>query len=168
MDESLVTVFVNLGAKVVFDPKSTSGLSMKLPKADVPSWALQAMTKRFDTLGGFGRYHVYAVVRCEIKADKGAAFVVGVWDNKNLKGLGAVSFPIGKPAPSLTSKELDKNPKITYDTITSGNPVTDGEYHTYDLGVYNFSHENMMVWFGSTTSDIFVERVIFVREDVKE
>jgi len=168
MDESLVSVFVNMGAEVVEDPKSTSGLTMKLPKAAVPSWALQAMTKRFDTLGGFGRYHVYAVVRCDLKSDEGAAFVVGVWDNTNLKGLGAVSFPIGKSAPPLTAKDLDKNPKITYDTITSGNPVTDGEYHTYDLGVYNLLHENMMVWFGSTTSDIYVERVIFVREDIPE
>ena len=139
---------------------------MKLPRAASPSWGLQAMTGRFGSLAGFGRYRVYAVVRCELKTDTGAAFVGGVWDSLNRVGLGAVSFPIGKSAPPLTAKEVDPNPAVTFATITSGKPVTDGEYHVYDFGVYDFSHDNMLVWVGTTTGDMYVERFVFVREEM--
>ncbi|MBT7702562.1 MAG: hypothetical protein HN700_19910, partial [Verrucomicrobia bacterium] len=165
MDDTSVNVIGRVGGRVVADAKSTSGLAMKVPRAATPSWAVQAMTGRFGSWGGFGRYHVYAVVRCEIKADKGAAFVGGVWDNRNRVGLGAVSFPVGKPAPPLTAKEIDPNPLVSFATITSGTPVTDGEYHVYDFGVYDFAHADMLVWVGTTAGDMYVERFVFVRAD---
>ena len=166
MDETSVSVIARLGARVVVDAKASGGVSMKLPRAASPSWGLQAMTGRFGSLGGFGRYHVYAVVRCELMTDKGAAFVGGVWDDLNRIGLGAVSFPIGKPALPLRAKEIDPNPAVTFATITSGKPVTDGEYHVYDFGIYDFSHDNMLVWVGTTTGDMYVERFVFVREEM--
>ncbi len=165
MDETSVLVIGRLGAKVVADAKASGGVSMKLPRAAIPSWGLQATTGRFESLGGFGRYRVYAVVRCELQTDAGAAFVGGVWDNRNRIGLGAVSFPIGKPAPALAATEIDPNPAVSFATITSGKPVTDGEYHVYDFGVYDFSHADMLVWVGTTTGDMYVERFVFVREE---
>jgi hypothetical protein len=165
MDDTSVSVIGRIGACVVADAKSTSGLAMKVPRAATPSWGVQAMTGRFGSWGGFGRYRVHAVVRCESKADKGAAFVGGVWDNRNRVGLGAVSFPIGKPAPPLTAKEVDPNPLVSFATIASGTPVTDGEYHVYDFGVYDFAHADMLVWVGTTTGDMYVERFVFVRAD---
>ena len=140
---------------------------MKLPQAAHPSWGLQATTGRFESLGGFGRYRVYAVARCEFKTDAGAAFVGGVWDNRNRKGPGSFSFPVNKPAAPLTAKENDLNPQPTSDIITNGNPVVDNEYHVYDFGVYDFSHDDMLVWLGTTTGDLYVERFVFVREDLQ-
>jgi len=167
MDYTLVNLLANRGA-VVVDAKSTSGLVMKVPEAANLSWAVQAWTKSFSSLGGFGRYHVYVVVRCDLKTDKGLAFMGGVWDGRNRKGLGAVSFPIGKPAPQLTAKEVSPSPSITFAPITSGNAVTDCEYHVYDIGAYDFSHDNMLVWVGVglKTGDMYVERFVFVREDL--
>jgi hypothetical protein len=168
MDDTMVRVILRIGADVVVDPKSTSGLAMRVPQAKAPSWGVQATTDRFDSWGGFGRYRVYGVIRCELKADQGAAFVGGVWDGLNRRGLGAVSFPIGKPAPPLSAEEIDANPTIQFDRITSGKPVTDGEYHVYDFGAYDLSHANIVVWVGTTTGDMFVERFIFVREELPE
>ena len=167
MDHTLVNVLQNHGAEVVVDAKSTSGLAMKVPQAAVPSWAVQAMTKRFSSLGGFGRCRVHAVVRCDLKADKGAAFVGGVWDNRNRKGLGSFSFPAGKPAAPLSAKDAAPPPPFAFAPITNGKPVTDGEYHVYDFGVYDFSHADMLVWVGTTTGDMYVERFVFVREDTQ-
>jgi len=166
MDHTLASVLYNVGAQVVVDTKSTSGLAMKVPKANVTHWAARAETKRFETLGGFGRYRVYAVVRCDIKSDTGAAFSGGVWDNRNRKGLGWFSFPIGKAAPPLGANEAGSKSQVTLTAITKGQPVTDGEYHLYDFGVYDFAHDDMLVWLGTTTGDIYVERFVFVREDL--
>jgi len=166
MDETMVEVALRLGCDIVPDIKSTSGLAMRMPKAKAPSWGLQARTKFLETMGGFGRYRVYAVIRCDVQAEEGAAFVGGVWDNVNRKGLGAVSFPIGKPAPPLSAKEIDANPSVTFASITSGKPVTDAEYHVYDFGTYTFENANTVVWLGTTTGDIYLERFIFVREEL--
>ena len=164
VSESLASVFTHAGASVVADPKAANGLAMRVPKAPAPSWAVQAKTKRFGLLGGFGRYHVYAVVRCELQTDTGLAFVGGVWDDWNRKGLGAVSFPIGKPAPPPRPEEVDANPEIRFATIQSGAPVTDGEYHLYDFGTHDLPHGGICVWVGTTTGDMFVDRFVFVRE----
>jgi len=164
MDESRATIFPHAGASIVEDPKAANGLAMRVPKADQPSWAVQAKTRGFAELGGFGTYHVYAVVRCELQADTGAAFVGGVYDDANAKGLGAVSFPIGKPAPAPTQDEVDRNPQVTFETLAGGAPVTDGEYHVYDFGVYELPHGALSIWVGTTTGDMYVDRFVFVKE----
>jgi len=165
MDETSVNVLTGTGAEVVIDAKSTSGLAMKVPRAASPSWGVQATTGQLGAGGGFGRYHVYAVVRCELMTDKGIAFEGGVWDNRNRKGTGWFSFPIGKDAPPLSAKEVDSKAQLSLAAITKGQPVTDGEYHLYDFGVYDFAHADMLVWLGTTAGDIYVERFIFVREE---
>ncbi len=163
MDESRCFIYKASGATIVPDPKASNGLAMRVPKAPAPSWGLQAHTKLLSALGGLGRYHVYAVARCELQAESGAAFVAGLYDSRSKQGMGTVSFPIGKPAPALASGEIDANPAVLGVT-TSGSPVTDGEYHVYDLGVYDLSHGQMYVWVGTTTGDLFVDRFLFVKE----
>lgn len=164
MDESLASVFEYAGASVVDDPKASNGRAMRVPKAERPSWAVQAKTVHLGALTGFGRYRVIAVVRCDLQADAGPAFVGGVWDGQDRKGLGAVSFPIGAPGPPPAAEEIDANPEIRFATITSGTPVTDGEYHVYDFGTYDLLHPDISVWVGTTTGDMYVDRFLFVRE----
>lgn len=164
MGESHATVFAHAGATVVEDPRAANGLTMRVPKAPQPSWAVQAKTKHLGALGGFGKYHVYAVVRCELQTETGTAFVGGVWDDRNRKGLGAVSFPIGKSAPPPTPEQVDANPDIRFASLQSGVPVTDGEYHVYDFGVHDLPHGDISVWVGTTTGDMYVDRFLFVKE----
>jgi hypothetical protein len=156
MDETRCTLFKATGAKIVEDPKASNGVAMLVPKAPQPSWGVQAFTKLLGTYGGFGRYHVYAVVRCELQADSGDAFVVGLYDLSGNKGLGAVSFPIGQG--------IDANLDSPQTIIKPGGRVTDGEYHLYDLGVYDLPHSQMYFWVGSTTGDMYVDRFLFVKE----
>jgi hypothetical protein len=156
MDETRCTLFKATGAKIVEDPKASNGVAMLVPKAPQPSWGVQAFTKLLGTYGGFGRYHVYAVVRCELQADSGDAFVVGLYDLSGNKGLGAVSFPIGQG--------IDANLDSPQTIIKPGGRVTDGEYHLYDLGVYDLPHSQMYFWVGTTTGDMYVDRFLFVKE----
>jgi hypothetical protein len=164
MDETLASVFEYAGASVVADPKAANGMAMRVPKAEAPSWAVQAKTQSLGALTGFGRYRVYAVVRCDLQTDTGAAFVGGVWDARQRQGLGAVSFPIAKAAPPPPAAAIDANPEVRFATISSGAPVTDGEYHVYDFGLYDLPHPEISVWVGTTTGDIYVDRFLFVRE----
>jgi hypothetical protein len=165
MDETrcFVDKYSGSGAKIVEDPKASNGLAMLVPKAPMPSWGVQAYTKLLGTYGGFGRYHVYAVVRCELQGESGDAFVAGLYDLRSKKGLRTVRFPIGKPASASAPKEIDENPEVL-GAITSGTPVTDGEYHIYDLGVHDLPHSQMYFWVGTTTGDMFVDRFLFVKE----
>jgi hypothetical protein len=154
---------VGIGAKIVEDPKASNGFAMLVPKAPKPSWGLQAYTKLLGTLGGFGRYRAYVVARYQLQADSGDAFVAGIYDKRGEKGLATVSFPIGKPASAGDLKHVDENPAVL-GSMRSGTPVTDGEYHVYDLGVYDLSHSSIYAWVGTTTGDLFVDRFLFVKE----
>jgi hypothetical protein len=163
MDESRCFIYKASGAKIVGDAKASNGLAMLVPKAPKPSWGVQAHTKLLGSLGGFGRYRVYAVARCELQADSGDAFVAGIYDIRGKKGLGSVNFPIGKPASAADPKQVDENPAVL-GAMRSGTPVTDGEYHVYDLGVYDLPHSSIYAWVGTTTGDLFVDRFLFVKE----
>jgi hypothetical protein len=154
--------FIHYTAQLVEDPKASNGLAMRVPRSHTPSWAVQAWP-RAEQFGKFGRYRVYAVVRCDIEAESGQAFVAGVWHRVDRKGIGAVSFPIGKAGPPATAAEIDANPVMRYDSIRSGTSVTDGEYHLYDFGSYDID-EHTSVWVGTTTGDLYVDRFLFVRE----
>jgi hypothetical protein len=163
MDETRCSIIKSSGAKIVEDPKASNGFAMRVPKAPKPSWGVQAHTKVLGALGGFGRYRVYVVARCEIQADSGDAFVAGLYDKIGKKGLGTVSFPIGKAASAADPKQVDTNPAVL-GAMRSGTPVTDGEYHVYDLGVYDLPHSSIYAWVGTTTGDLFVDRFLFVKE----
>jgi hypothetical protein len=86
--ESLASVSKDAGASIVEDAKAANGLAMRVPKAKAPSWAVQATTRNFGDLGGFGTYHIFVVARCESASETGAAFVGGVWDSQKQKMLG--------------------------------------------------------------------------------
>jgi hypothetical protein len=163
MDETRCNIYKATGAKIVEDPKASNGFAMLVPKAPVPSWGVQAWSKILGSLGVFGRYRVYAVARCELQADSGDAFVVGLYDARDKKGVGAVSFPIGKPGVPSASHEVAAKP-ADWGATRSGAPVTDGEYHLYDLGVHDLPHSQMHFWVGTTTGDLFVDRFLFVKE----
>jgi hypothetical protein len=163
MDETRCNIYKATGAKIVEDPKASNGFAMLVPKAPMPSWGVQAWTKLLGTQGGFGRYRVYVVARCEVQAESGDAFVAGLYDVKGKKGLGTICFPIGKPTSAPAPKEIDENPEVL-GTTRSGTPVTDGEYHLYDLGVHDLPHSQMHFWVGTTTGDLFVDRFLFVKE----
>ena len=163
MDETRCSIVKSTGARIVEDPKASNGFAMLVPKAPKPSWGLQAYTKLLGNLGGFGRYRVYAVARCEPQTDSGAAFVAGIYDKRGKKGLGTASFPIGKPASAGDPKHVDETPAVL-GSVRSGTPVTDGEYHVYDLGVYDLPHSSIYAWVGTTTGDLFVDRFLFVKE----
>jgi hypothetical protein len=163
MDETRCSIVRSTGSKIVEDPKASNGFAMLVPKAPKPSWGVQAYTKLLGTLGGFGRYRVYVVARCEPQADSGDAFVAGLYDKRGKKGLGTVSFPIGKPASTGDPQQVDENP-VVLGSMKSGTPVTDGEYHVYDLGVYDLPHSSIYAWVGTTTGDLFVDRFLFVKE----
>ena len=163
MDETRCTLFKATGAKIVEDPRASNGFAMLVPKAPMPSWGVQAYSKLLGTYGGFGRYHVYAMVRCELQTESGDAFVVGLYDLRSNKGLRTVRFPIGKPGVPSASHEVAANPAVV-GAAPSGTPVTDGEYHLYDLGVYDLPHSQMYFWVGTTTGDMFVDRFLFVKE----
>jgi hypothetical protein len=163
MDETRCNIYKATGAKIVEDPKASNGFAMLVPKAPVPSWGVQAWSKILGSLGVFGRYRVYAVARCELQADSGDAFVVGLYDARDKKGVGAVSFPIGKPGVPSASHEVAAKP-ADWGATRSGAPVTDGEYHLYDLGVHDLPHSQMYFWVGTTTGDLFVDRFLFVKE----
>ncbi|MFN6043904.1 MAG: DUF4838 domain-containing protein, partial [Verrucomicrobiota bacterium] len=163
MDETRCSIVKKTGAKIVEDPKASNGFAMLVPKAPKPSWGVQAHTKVLSALGGFGRYRVHVVARCELQADSGDAFVAGIYDERSKKGLGSVSFPIGKSASAADPKQFDEDPTVLGD-MRIGTPVTDGDYHVYDLGVYELSHSSIYAWVGTTTGDLFVDRFLFVKE----
>ncbi|MFN6017041.1 MAG: DUF4838 domain-containing protein [Verrucomicrobiota bacterium] len=163
MDEARCSLFRSTGAKIVEDPKASNGFAMRVPKAPKPSWGVQAHTKALSALGGFGRYRVHVVARCELQAESGDAFVAGIYDVRGKKGLGTVSFPIGKSASAADPKQVDENPMVLGD-MRIGTPVNDAEYHVYDLGVYELSHSSIYAWVGTTNGDLFVDRFLFVKE----
>ena len=163
LDETRCYVVKSAGATIVEDPKASNGLAMHLPKAPKPSWGVQAYSKILGTQGGFGRYRVYVVARCELQAESGDAFVAGLYDVKGKKGLETVCFPIGKLGVPSASHEIDENPEVL-GTTRSGTPVMDGEYHLYDLGVHDLPHNQMHFWVGTTTGDLYVDRFLFVKE----
>ena len=50
------------------------------------------------------------------------------------------------------------------DTVPSGAPVVDGDYHVFDFGVHDLTHREISVWVGTTTGDLYVDRFVFVKE----
>jgi hypothetical protein len=151
--------FIHPTAQVVDDPKASNGLAMRVPTFHVPSWAVQARTGDLERLGGFGRYRVYVVARVEPQAESGMAFEAGVFNNRSRKSLAWLRFPIGaKGAEPDRFKNTPEAPR------PHGTPVSDGEYHLYDMGTYTLDDTGFFIWVGSTTGDLYVDRFIYVRE----
>jgi hypothetical protein len=151
--------FIYPTAQVVDDPKASNGLAMRVAKFHVPSWAVQARTGDLEKLGGFGRYRVYVVARLERQAEEGMAFEAGVYNNRTREHLSHLKFPIGKEG--MEPERVKANPDAPR---PHGTPVTDGEYHLYDMGAYTLDDTGFFIWVGTTTGDLYVDRFLYVRE----
>lgn len=154
------------GAEAAFDPAAVNHGAARIDPA-VVSWAVQA--RDLPAHGVSGRWHAYAVVRVEALAESGLAFTGGVYDsasNRNLLGIsqrleGQVG---GTPDPNIG----------TATTTALSEPITDGQYHLYDLGTHDFS-DTVYLWIGTTggvraaaVKAIWVDRFVFVREPAAE
>ncbi|MEI8078030.1 MAG: DUF4838 domain-containing protein [bacterium] len=180
IDESLAEVSKTAGGEIVPDAKAANGLAMLVrppkPKTGVSGAAVaanmivgvaaepvastdrpvQAKTTDFASLGGFGRYHIYAVVRCEIQIPDGN-FDAIVQDDGTQKCLGKASFSFGQPVP-LTAQKTNVN-----QTRPNRISLNDGDYHVYDFGTYDLQHGAISVYVTPTTGNLYVDRFIFVR-----
>lgn len=173
-EESLATVSKAAGAEIVSDANAANGLAMLVtppkPKDGPPvpevsantivgvaseppdstDRQVQVKTSDFASLGGFGRYHIYAVVRSEVQLPDGS-FDAIVQDDKKSRSLGKVSFRF---SPLVPEKSTGQTRPM----------ASDGEYHVYDLGTYDLPHESVSVILSPVKGNIYVDRFIFVRE----
>jgi hypothetical protein len=128
---------------IVGDAAASDGKAVSLA-GDNAAWAAQATLNRFLEDTENRTWHVYAYVRVATKENAaltGDGLQMGVYD-KERKSL--AEFPVA----------LDK--------------LTGTEYHRIDLGVH-IVDGNTYVWFAPTLNPavekIFIDRVLFVRED---
>jgi hypothetical protein len=150
------------GAEIVVDAQAVNHAAACLDPG-VKTWAVQV--RDLAGKGIKGRWHAYAVVRVEALAKTGVAFTAGVYDSSRNRNLMGISQRLeggtgGTPDPNIASelaKALDE-------------PITDGRYRLYDLGVHEFS-DAVYLWFGTTggvdpknVKGIYVDRFLFVRE----
>jgi len=89
-----------------------------------------------------GKWHCYVVARCDAKAKTGPAFQLGLYDTKAAAGLTSVT-----------------------ETLEHAG---DGEYHTYDLGVYDL-RGGMYLWLApminaDAVGGVYTDRIFLVRE----
>lgn len=124
---------------IVDDDKASDGRTARMP-ADHNQWATQYPVP--GDLAAFGKWHCYAVVRCEAKAKEGNAFQLGLYDGDG-----------GKGVRDLTVK-LEQ--------------AGDGAYHTYDLGVQEL-RGGMYFWVApmqnpDQVTAVYTDRIFMVRE----
>ncbi len=148
----------------VDDPTASNGRAAFLNPA-FANWAVQLTN--LEKWGVKGKWHAYAIARVEKNADKGVAFVGGVYNNSAHKSDGDVCVqldPADKPAK--VDPVLEAGP-------LSGSNVDprDGKYHVFDWGAHDFGKANMYLWIGTTggvtpenVKGIYIDRVFFVRE----
>ncbi len=151
-------------ASWVDDPLASNGRAAFLnPK--FANWAVQLSNP--EKWGVKGKWRAYAIARVEKNADKGVAFVGGVYNNSAHKSDGDICIqldPADKPAK--VDLVLEAGP------LSGSNvDVRDGKYHVFDWGVHDFSKANLYIWFGTTggvtpenVKGIYIDRVFFVKE----
>jgi hypothetical protein len=107
-----------------------------------PDWAVQYHLREADRERLGPRCRFWVVARVDPVADQGLAFTLGVYDADQGGGLITVSVPIEE--------------------------VADGEYHAFDLGVYE-PREGRYVWVAppadsQLVSHVYVDRIFLVAE----
>jgi hypothetical protein len=153
---------VESAAEVVVDKQAVNHAAARL-NTGVKTWAVQV--RDLAGKGIKGRWHAYAVVRVEALAKTGVAFNAGVYHPGSKRNLSEIS-PLLEGGPGGAS--------------ASGlnEPIADGRYRLYDLGVHEFTDavygippEGVHLWLGTTggvdpknVKAIYVDRFIFVRE----
>jgi hypothetical protein len=121
------------------DPKASDGKAARLT-TDHTQWATQYHIP--GDLTALGRWHCYAVVRCEAKVKSGKAFQVGLYDASANRGLASIQ-----------------------ETLEAAG---DGEYRTYDLGVHEL-RAGVYFWVAPMANPqqvegVYTDRVFLVRE----
>jgi hypothetical protein len=153
---------VESAAEVVVDKQAVNHAAARL-NPGVKTWAVQV--RDLAGKGIKGRWHAYAVVRVEALAKTGVAFNAGVYHPGSKRTLSEISpllegGPGGAPATGLNE------------------PIADGRYRLYDLGVHEFTDavygippEGVQLWLGTTggvdpknVKAICVDRFLFVKE----
>ena len=130
----------NPGAWVtlVEDAKASDRRAARMP-ASHNQWATQYPVP--GDLGSLGKWHCYASLRCETKAQAGAACAVGLYNGPEKKGETTIVVQIPD--------------------------VADGEYHTIDLGLHELK-PGMYFWIAPTgkpndVTAIYTDRIFLIR-----
>jgi hypothetical protein len=130
----------NPGAWVtlVDDAKASDRRAARMP-ASHNQWATQYPVP--GDLGSLGKWHCYASLRCETKAQAGAACAVGLYNGPEKKGETTIVVQIPD--------------------------VADGEYHTIDLGLHELK-PGMYFWIAPTgkpndVTAIYTDRIFLIR-----
>jgi hypothetical protein len=126
-------------ATMVDDATASNGRAARMP-ANHNQWAVQYPLS--GDLSGLGRWHCYAVVRCEPKTAKGGAFSLGLYDSKAAAGAANLDVTLEQAA--------------------------DGKYHAYDLGVHDL-RAGLYFWVApkgdpNAVGAVYVDRFFLVRE----
>jgi hypothetical protein len=133
--------FHNPGAWVasVEDAKASDGHAARMPGSHT-QWATQYLVP--GDLGGLGRWHCYASLRCETVARTGAACQVGLYNEPGKKGETTITVQIPD--------------------------VANGEYHTIDLGVHELK-PGLYFWIApmgkkSEVTAVYTDRIFLAKE----
>jgi hypothetical protein len=121
------------------DAKASDGKAARMPGGH-PNWATQYPLSA--DMAELGPCHCYVRVRCEPKAQTGAAFTVGLYDANAKVGVAQIA-----------------------ETLENAG---DGEYRTYDLGVHELK-PGMYFWVcppnnAEAVEAVYTDRVFCVRE----
>jgi hypothetical protein len=136
-DNEFVLYSPGTWVSLVDDPKASDGAAARMT-TNHNQWATQWAVPADLT----GRWHVYAVVRCEATAKEGDAFQLGVYDNESRSNLSGKTVRIEECAG--------------------------GEYRTYDMGVLDLK-STMYFWAAPMNNPdkvtaIYTDRIFLVQE----
>lgn len=164
IQEDRMSVFK--GAELVLDPLAVNHGAARIDPG-VLSWAVQM--RDLPRHGVKGRWHAYAVIRVEPRAERGLAFTGGVYDTESNRNLLGISQRLegqagGTPDPNIGTAR----------TTALAEAITDGQYRLYDFGSHEFD-DSVYLWIGTTggvsaeaVKAIWVDRFVFVREPAAE
>lgn len=125
-------------AAIVDDAKASDGKAARMP-ANHTQWAVQLSIP--VELSNLGPLHCFVSVRAEVKTTTGNAFSLGIY------------------APDLKAGLMQKTVPIE--------EITDGTYHTFDLGQYSFP-PGAYVWIAPCNNpdqmeSVYIDRIFFIR-----
>ena len=124
---------------IVDDPKAKNGKAARMPGSTI-EWAVHwQVPLEVDDIAG--KWHCWAMVRCDAKVKSGPAFTCGIYDVEN-------RLSVATLGPTLEN-------------------VGDNEYHKIDFGVHELSSD-MYLWVAppgkaDMVNAIYVDRVIIER-----
>ncbi len=145
-------------ASFVKDPLA-SNKTAALLNPEYSNWAVQI--NNLDQWNHKGIWHAYAVIRIEKIADRGVAFVGGVYNQSRNRS----------DMDMIVQLDPSDRPKKDDPTVLTPNiDFRDGAYHVVDLGSYEIGKDRLSFWFGTTggvspnnVKGIYIDRVFFIK-----